>query len=46
MLSYASQGYIAVLPLWQGYDNENGTHPYFVARLEGYLMLDAAPRRL
>lgn len=42
MLSYASQGYIAVLPLWQGYDNENGTHPYFVARLEGYLMLDAA----
>lgn len=42
MLSYAAQGYIAVLPLWQGYDDENHTHPYFVARLEGYLLLDAA----
>gem|GEM_PF-400468 len=42
MLSYAAQGYIAVLPLWQGYDDETRTHPYFVARLEGYLMLDAA----
>lgn len=42
MLSYAAQGYIAVLPLWQGYDDENRTHPYFVARLEGYLLLDAA----
>ncbi|MBX3013895.1 MAG: prolyl oligopeptidase family serine peptidase [Caldilineaceae bacterium] len=42
MLSYASQGYIAVLPLWQGYDDATRTHPYFVARLEGYLMLDAA----
>lgn len=42
MLSYAAQGYIAVLPLWQGYDDITRTHPYFVARLEGYLMLDAA----
>jgi len=42
MLSYTAQGYIAVLPLWQGYDDETRTHPYFVARLEGYLMLDAA----
>lgn len=42
MLSYAAQGYIAVLPLWQGYDDISRTHPYFVARLEGYLMLDAA----
>ncbi len=42
MLSYAAQGYIAVLPLWQGYDDATRTHPYFVARLEGYLMLDAA----
>jgi len=42
MLSYAAQGYIAVLPLWQGYDDIARTHPYFVARLEGYLMLDAA----
>lgn len=42
MLSYAAQGYIAVLPLWQGYDDAARTHPYFVARLEGYLILDAA----
>jgi len=42
MLSYAAQGYIAVFPLWQGFDDETRTHPYFVARLEGYLMLDAA----
>jgi hypothetical protein len=42
MLSYAAQGMIAILPLWQGYDDTARTHPYFVARLEGYLLLDAA----
>lgn len=42
MLSYAAQGMIAILPLWQGYDDVVRTHPYFVARLEGYLLLDAA----
>ncbi|MCE7981730.1 MAG: hypothetical protein DYG89_11090 [Caldilinea sp. CFX5] len=42
MLSYAAQGFIAVFPLWQGYDDAVRTHPYFVARLEGYLLLDAA----
>jgi len=42
MLSYAAQGLIAILPLWQGYDDMARTHPYFVARLEGYLLLDAA----
>lgn len=41
MLSYASQGYIAILPLWQGYDDLAQTHPYFVAELEAYVMLDA-----
>lgn len=42
MLSYAAQGLITILPLWQGYDDAARTHPYFVARLEGYLLLDAA----
>ena len=40
MLSYATQGYIAVLANWQGFDDPNQTHPYFVAELEGYVMLD------
>jgi predicted esterase len=42
MLSYATQGYLAVLPLWQGYDDLARTHPYFIAELEGEVMLDAA----
>ncbi len=42
MLSYAAQGYIAILPLWQGYDDLAETHPYFVAELEGPVLLDAA----
>ena len=42
MISYASQGYIAILPNWQGYDDRNRTHPYFVSELEGRVMLDAA----
>lgn len=41
MLSYAAQGYISILPLWQGYDDPTKTHPYFVAELEGPVMLDA-----
>ncbi|MCB0081791.1 MAG: prolyl oligopeptidase family serine peptidase [Caldilineaceae bacterium] len=41
MLSYAAQGYIAMLPLWQGYDDLGHTHPYFIAELEGPVMLDA-----
>jgi len=41
MLSYAAQGYIGVLPLWQGYDDLTRTHPYFISELEGYIMLDA-----
>jgi dienelactone hydrolase len=42
MISYAAQGYIAVLPNWQGYDDRDRTHPYFVSELEGRVMLDAA----
>jgi hypothetical protein len=42
MMSYASQGYITILPNWQGYDDRDRTHPYFVADLEGRVLLDAA----
>jgi dienelactone hydrolase len=42
MISYATQGYIAILPNWQGYDTRDRTHPYFVSELEGRVMLDAA----
>jgi pimeloyl-ACP methyl ester carboxylesterase len=42
MISYATQGYIAILPNWQGYDDRDRTHPYFVSELEGRVMLDAA----
>ena len=41
MLSYAAQGYIGLLPHWQGYDDQTRTHPYFIASLEGTILLDA-----
>lgn len=42
MTSYAAQGYIAVLPNWEGFDDHDQTHPYFIGELEGRVMLDAA----
>lgn len=42
MLSYAAQGFITILPNWQGFDDPLRTHPYFVTELEGRVMLDAA----
>ena len=41
MLTYAAQGYISILPLWQGYDDRARTHPYFISELEAFVMLDA-----
>jgi hypothetical protein len=40
-LSYAAQGFITVLPHWQGYDDPTRKHNYFIARLEASIMLDA-----
>ncbi len=40
--AYATQGYITAIANWQGFDDPNRTHPYFVAELEGYVMLDLA----
>jgi acetyl esterase/lipase len=42
MLSYASQGYIGILPDYQGFHGPGGVHYYFVADLESRMMLDAA----
>ena len=41
-LAYAAQGYIAILPNWLGFDDPNRTHPYFVAKLQAHVLLDAA----
>ena len=38
--AYATQGYITAIANWQGFDDPEQTHPYFVAELEGYVMLD------
>lgn len=38
--AYATQGYITAIANWQGFDDPNQTHPYFVAELESYVMLD------
>lgn len=38
--AYATQGYITAIANWQGFDDPDRTHPYFVAELEGYVMLD------
>lgn len=41
LLSYAAQGFITVLPHWQGYDDQTRKHNYFIAGLEASIMLDA-----
>ncbi|GIK39397.1 MAG: hypothetical protein BroJett011_32300 [Chloroflexota bacterium] len=41
LLSYAAQGFITVLPHWQGYDDQTRKHNYFIAKLEASIMLDA-----
>jgi pimeloyl-ACP methyl ester carboxylesterase len=38
--AYATQGYITAIANWQGFDDPDRTHPYFVAELEGYVILD------
>ena len=41
LFSYAAQGFITVLPHWQGYDDQTRTHNYFIAGLEASTLLDA-----
>lgn len=42
MLSYATQGYIGILPDYPGYNDEARLHHYFVAAPEARTLLDAA----
>ena len=42
MLSYAGQGFIGVLPDGTTYNDPGRPHPYFIAELEAYTLLDAA----
>ncbi|WP_170131219.1 lipase family protein [Deinococcus yavapaiensis] len=42
MLSYATQGYVSILPDWANFDDERAVQPYFVSNAEGRVMLDAA----
>ncbi|MCK6624025.1 MAG: lysophospholipase [Anaerolineae bacterium] len=41
LISYAAQGFITLLPHWQGYDDQTRKHHYFIAELEASIMLDA-----
>ncbi len=41
LISYAAQGFITLLPHWQGYDDQTRKHNYFIAGLEASIMLDA-----
>jgi predicted esterase len=40
LASYAAQGFITVMPHWQGYDDQTRTHNYFIASLEASTLLD------
>jgi pimeloyl-ACP methyl ester carboxylesterase len=42
MLSYAAQGYIAIIPDYHGFHEPSSPHDYFVADLEARAILDAA----
>lgn len=42
MLEYTAQGLIGVLPNYQGFDDGNQTHPYFIAEFQGRALLDSA----
>ncbi|MCB0208414.1 MAG: hypothetical protein KDJ52_03770 [Anaerolineae bacterium] len=41
LLEYSAQGFIAVWPNGQGFDDTQPSHPYFIAESEGRTMLDA-----
>jgi predicted esterase len=42
MLTYAAQGYIGILPDYEGFNDPQRIHHYFVAQLEAHALLDAA----
>lgn len=43
MLEYSSQGFIGILPNYQGFNEDDSQpHPYFISELQGRALLDAA----
>jgi dipeptidyl aminopeptidase/acylaminoacyl peptidase len=42
MLEYAAQGFIGVFPNYQGFDDDNRAHPYFISEFQARALLDAA----
>ncbi len=42
MLTYAMQGYVAVVPDYEGFDDGPRLHHYYVGELQGRALLDAA----
>ena len=46
MLEYTAQGLIGILPNYQGFDDADLNHPYFVSEFQARALLDAAARGL
>jgi pimeloyl-ACP methyl ester carboxylesterase len=42
MLEYTAQGFIGVLPNYQGFDDADQPHPYFISEFQARALLDAA----
>lgn len=42
MLVYASQGYLVVFPDYEGFNDPDRIHHYFIGKLEGQVLLDGA----
>jgi predicted esterase len=42
MLEYTAQGFIGVLPNYQGFDDIDQSHPYFISKFQARALLDAA----
>jgi dienelactone hydrolase len=41
-ITWATRGYVVILPNGLGFDDADRVHPYFIAELEAYVLLDAA----
>lgn len=41
MLEYAAQGFIGIFPNYQGFNDPNQAHPYFISELQARALLDA-----
>jgi acetyl esterase/lipase len=41
-LTFAARGYIVIMPNGLGFDDPSRIHPYFIAKLQAHVLLDAA----